>query len=66
MSNVKKAIAYIEEARESHVLWADILDGEKQRPKWAKHKSVDRLVGTASYHREWVRKYDHVLKMLRS
>lgn len=63
--NIARAIKEMEEARESHVVWADILDKKKERPKWAQHKSVDRLVGDAKYHRMWVRRYTHVLKILK-
>jgi hypothetical protein len=61
----QRAIKHMEKAKESHVLWAKILDKKVERPKWARHESVDRLVGDARYHRMWVRRYTHVLKILK-
>ena len=53
------AIADIEEARESHVLWRDRLNSGTES-----EESIDS--GDAYYHQVWVSKYDSVLKILRA
>lgn len=60
---MEKAIAYIEDARSSHVGWAEWI---KAYPGEAA-KSVPRIAtaGDIPFHEEWVRKYDHVLAVLR-
>lgn len=64
MSNLQQAIDDIKDARESHVLWANILTLKGPRPKEFKGKAIDKLVGSAKFHREWVVKYDRVLRTL--
>lgn len=64
-NNIARAIKDMREAKESHVVWADILDKKTKRPKWTQSKAVDKIVGDAKYHRMWVRRYEHVLRILR-
>jgi len=63
--SIARAIKDMEEAKESHVLWADILDKKKERPKWTQSKAVDKVVGNSKYHRMWVRRYAHVIRILK-
>ncbi len=62
-ADLEKAIEYIEECRESHVLWADWL---RRYPEEAVQPApVIETAGDIPFHEEWVRKYDHVLAVLR-
>lgn len=53
------SIGHIEECREIHLLWIRIMEANPER--YANHT---RYLGDVDYHREWVEKYDLVLKTL--
>lgn len=59
--DVTEAIAIIEEARETHVLWADWQESD---PDWRDQITPDDP-GDSEHHRDWVTKYDQVLNVLR-
>jgi GrpB-like predicted nucleotidyltransferase (UPF0157 family) len=64
VTDIQKAIEYIEDCQQIHRLWADWLranPAESQKP-------VPRIevAGNADFHEEWVQKYEHVLRVLRS
>ena len=54
MNATKRAIRYIEECRDIHVQWA-------ARP----NRDIPDAAGDRAWHRKWVRRYDHVLSVLR-
>lgn len=62
---VVQAITDIQEARESHVQWANHLRNEKHTlcdgcDQFAAH------IGDVAYHDDWIAKYDNVIKVLSS
>lgn len=62
MNKLEKAKAVIQEARESHVQWADWV---KNHPEEAKQPrpEVD-VAGDARHHEIWIENYDLVLEVL--
>lgn len=63
MNGRELAISYIEECRRIHIAWAE---GIESGDTWFHEPAPRREAGgDAEHHREWVRKYDHVLRVLR-
>lgn len=56
-----EARSYIEEARDVHVEWIDALSN----CELARCAEMASKVGPVEYHREWVRRYDFVLEVLK-
>lgn len=56
-----EAIAIIEDCRQTHVEWAE---WQEATPDWRAHVDAD-APGGPEHHREWVRKYDRVLDVLK-
>jgi len=61
VSEKAEAIAIIEECREIHKQWADWQDSKGD---WKAETKPDD-VGGPEYHREWVAKYEKVLRVLK-
>lgn len=61
MTDIERAIAIIEECRQSHVDWAAF---QRSNPNWRDETEPDD-VGGPQHHESWVEKYDQVLAVLR-
>ena len=59
-TDVDEAIAIIRECREIHVTWAD---WQEANPNWRELVTPDSP-GGPEHHREWVGKYERVLRVL--
>ena len=64
MSELEQALADIRLARQSHVDWAEYLDATPERAREMRPQA--EVAGSADYHRDWVAKYDRVLRLLES
>lgn len=62
MSNITRAIEYIEDCRHSHVWWSEHLASD---PALAADPEPQGGVGDIAHHDMWVERYDAVLKILR-
>ncbi len=58
-ADLTTSIGHIEECREIHLLWIRIMEANPER-----YANQTRYIGDVDYHREWVEKYDLVLKTL--
>jgi hypothetical protein len=64
MTHLDRAIAIVEDARQTHVEAIDWLtEHRRTAPQWARISAA--LEGGVSFHRRCVRDYDFVLKVLR-
>jgi len=61
--DVQTAIAYIEEARQSHVAWADYLESDPDAGQTL--EAEVETAGDVTHHRMWIDRYDVVLGALR-
>ncbi len=57
--DLARSIGHIEECRDIHLLWIRIMEANPER-----YANQTRYIGDVDYHREWVEKYDLVLKTL--
>jgi hypothetical protein len=53
------SIGHIEESRDIHLIWIRIMKADPER-----YANQTRYIGDVDYHRQWVEKYDHVLRTL--
>lgn len=60
-NNLIEAIATIEKARETHISWAEWQESD---PDW-RDQITPNDPGNPEHHRDWIRKYDQVLNVLR-
>ncbi len=59
--DIDSTLAWLEEARVSHVVWADYLDTHELQDPLAKQG-----LGTADYHRLWVAQYTTMIGVARA
>lgn len=65
-SIIRDAVKYAQEGRESHVLWAEHLEAHARGEATCEActPEVIETAGDAQVQREWVRKYDVILRAL--
>lgn len=61
---VERAIADIEECRDIHAEWADWYDQATPEQRSTPAPVAD-TAGDSDWHREWIRRYNRVLRILR-
>lgn len=61
---VKRAIRSIEECRDIHQQWADYFEGKPAEEKKRETRTQGEALGDRKWHRLWIRKYDHVIRVL--
>lgn len=59
----EQAIEAIKDARQAHVDWIEFI--EEHPDKASKPQARIKTAGDAEHHRDWVEKYDVVLKVLK-